>query len=733
MIKKRFIAALCAVSMFTGSAYAANIADFPDATGHWAYDALSNAVADGYLNGSDGKLNPNSSLTAAQMAVILNRVLHTSDTSRVYPNISQAEWYSNDANMAVSAGFLPVDGSLNINNSVTRGEVFKALVNAFGLAEADPLIESVKKFNDWDKMTLDQRRAAAVLIDKGILNGSDNGGLNPNNSISRAEFMTLLYRILDSGLVKIHASWNEEQTEETTDTPETSQQEQTTDTTETSQEGETTDVNTDENQDTQEETTEQPTIQEPEQPAQQISPVLMFADGDISALSKDNTYNTVVLSGKVPEIPQSYWDKIEMARLVINTTGSDVMLDNNTSLKADTIVIGSGNGAVTLDGQITKKVEITGSGRTINLNGVKLDNLAISGINNTVVIDSASSIGNMTVQVCATNNIITVDGSVTNANVNANYTKVNGNGKITNTVLKGSHCEIAEISESFDDSGVDNGLEGVQISLNTPKVPAGGQLVATVTLTGVDKPKTVSAQWYYEGSADAAFANSAMQLTEGKTSTYRKTITFEKYMKLWHNVKFVITYKNTVTEQIETLAITGDVEIENYPASHYLPDASEVLAKVHPYYYSSNTDYTQDEKTVFVNAKGYSSKTQYLIWVSRSAQMVNVFEGSQWNWKLIHEFQCATGKSSSPTPIGVTEVTYKQTGWFTSSYTCRPVVRFYPGTGYAFHSRLYYPGTNKLKDPSIGFPVSAGCVRMLDEGIYWLYNNIPSGTTVVIY
>lgn len=681
MLKKRFIAALCAVSMFTSSAYAANIADFPDAAGHWAYDALSNAVADGYLNGSDEKLNPNASLTAAQMAVILNRVLHTSDTSRVYPNISQSEWYSNDANMAVSAGFLPVDGSLNINNSVTRGEVFKALVNAFGLAEADPSIEPVKKFNDWDKMTLDQRRAAAVLIDKGILNGSDNGGLNPNNSISRAEFMTLLYRILDSGLVKIHASWNEEQTEET---------------------------------------------------AEQVAPVLMFADSTYT-LSEDTVYNTVVLSGKVPEIPQDYENKIEMARLVINTTGSDVMLDNNTSLNADTIVIGSGNGAVTLNGEITKKVEITGSGRTINLNGVNLDNLVISGINNTIVIDSVSSIQNMTVQVCATNNIITVDGSVTNANVNANYTKVTGNGKITNTVLKGSHCEIAEISESFDDSGVDNGLEGVQISLNTPKVPAGGQLVATVTLTGVDKPKTVSAQWYYEGSADAAFANSAMQLTEGKTSTYRKSITFEKYMKLWQNVKFVITYKNTVTEQIETLAITGDVEIENYPASHYLPDASEVLAKVHPYYYSSNTDYTQDEKTVFVNAKGYSSKTQYLIWVSRSAQMVNVFEGSKWNWKLIHEFQCATGKSSSPTPIGVTEVTYKQTGWYTSSYTCRPVVRFYPGTGYAFHSRLYYPGTNKLKDPSIGFPVSAGCVRMLDEGIYWLYNNVPSGTTVVIY
>ena len=30
----------------------------------------------------------------------------------------------------------------------------------------------------------------------------------------------------------------------------------------------------------------------------------------------------------------------------------------------------------------------------------------------------------------------------------------------------------------------------------------------------------------------------------------------------------------------------------------------------------------------------------------------------------------------------------------------------------------------------MGFPVSHGCVRMEDIGIYWLYNNIPVNTTV---
>lgn len=714
MVKKRFMALLCAVSVITGSAYAANISDFSDANGHWAYDALSNAIDDGYLNGSDGKLNPDSSLTTAQMAVILNRVLHTSDTSRLYPNISQVEWYSNDANIAVSAGFLPVDGSLNINNNITRGEVFKALVNAFGLAEADPSIESVKKFNDWTQMTLDQRRAAAVLIDKGILNGSDNGGLNPNNSISRAEFMTLVYRILDNNSIRIFAPWNVDNSIENDNVS--------------------TNTNTDINSEQETEIEILPVEYSDYQniDSYKVSDTMMLVDMPLDILSKNSTYNTVILSGKTPQIENSD-EKINISRLVLNNTGSDVELDKDSVLNAQTVVIGSGNGAVTLESDLIKNVEITGSGRTINLKGAKLENLIISGTSNNVIIDENTQIDNLLIQIGATSNVIGLNGIVNNVNANGNYSNFYGTGVATNVKVKGSYCVVNIAYNNFDDSGVDTGLDGVQLSLNTPKVAPGGDLVATVTITGVKQPKTVSAQWYYEGSADSVYSNSAMQLTEGRSSTYNKDITFEKYMKLWQNVKFVITYKNTVTEQIETLAITGDVEIENYPSSHYLPDASEVLAKVNPYYHSGNTDYTQDEKTVFVNAKGYSSKTQYLIWVSRSAQMVNVFEGSKWNWKLIHEFQCATGKASSPTPIGVTEVTYKQTGWFTSSYTCRPVVRFYPGTGYAFHSRLYYPGSSKLKDPSIGFPVSAGCVRMLDEGIYWLYDNIPSGTTVVIY
>jgi lipoprotein-anchoring transpeptidase ErfK/SrfK len=150
------------------------------------------------------------------------------------------------------------------------------------------------------------------------------------------------------------------------------------------------------------------------------------------------------------------------------------------------------------------------------------------------------------------------------------------------------------------------------------------------------------------------------------------------------------------------------------------------------YTHSYNWDYSEGLAESYVSS--YSSSSNYLIWVSLQNQKVYVFYGSKGNWDLIHTFICGTGKSTSPTPTGVTKTTYKQTGWFESSYTVAPVVRFYPNTGYAFHSRLYYPGgSSVLKDASIGYPVSHGCVRMLTPDVTYIYNWIPNGTTVIIY
>ena len=155
------------------------------------------------------------------------------------------------------------------------------------------------------------------------------------------------------------------------------------------------------------------------------------------------------------------------------------------------------------------------------------------------------------------------------------------------------------------------------------------------------------------------------------------------------------------------------------------------------YSQSYNVDYSTKTKENYINGKGYTSSTNYLIWVSRATQKVNVFysaTGAAGTWSLCNEFTCGTGAKGSETPVGVTYITYRQKeGWTTSDYTVAPVVRFYPNSGYAFHSRLYYPGTNKLKSAKIGYPISHGCVRMLTPDVTWIFDNVPNKTCVVIY
>ena len=168
--------------------------------------------------------------------------------------------------------------------------------------------------------------------------------------------------------------------------------------------------------------------------------------------------------------------------------------------------------------------------------------------------------------------------------------------------------------------------------------------------------------------------------------------------------------------------------------------ADEALALVGSRYagdytlaWAEQNDYSTELKEAWINLHDYASDTPYLIWVSIETQRANVFEGGTGAWRLLRHSIVATGRAGTDTPQGVWKVTYhNETGWTTGTYTVRPVLGFKDG-GYAFHSWLYAPGTWTVQDASMGFPVSMGCVRMFPEDIAWLFDNIPVGTTVVVY
>ena len=632
----------------------------------------------------------------SEAIVILNRALgaDVADNTSGLTGTPQNAWYVNDLGKAIHLGLIDANDSRNFDTASTRAEAFELLARAFAYDRAEAAEDELSVFTDTNNMTDAQRHAAAALVAAGIVNGETATTLNPQGQLTRAQFVTMLLRIIGTFPA---------------------------DTAETAQPGGTL-----------------VTAAEAALTDTQSNSDYIFAC-DTTAIKIDGATlggRVVLKGGEAAELTAE--NNSSIAVLAAAPAGTaDITLDDDSSVV--TLVIAGTGGAVSFDGAATN-IEITASGRTIDLSGMEADTLTVTGSGNTIVVDD--SIKAVAVNGGAKNNTLTLNTSVDTLLVAGVGTRVDGSGKADTVDIRAINCEVSIDSNSTTEN-IDKGLDGVSIQIGVPeKVLPGGSLLTQVSFTGVTEDKICSAQWYQDGEPIANYGNDHFELTAGKVSNHTTYFTFTKDMKTSVTMGFKLTYDNPSTGETEEVYAEKTVPIENYSDEwYYERDVNRVLNLVSSTYagnyttaYAVNGDYSQTEKEIWINAKGYSSNTQYLLWINRAYQHVNVFQGSKGNWKMIKSFLVGTGAAGTPTPTGLTTVSYKSAGgWTTGTYTVRPVVGFYPGTGYAFHSRLCYPGTDTEYDFSAGYPVSHGCVRMYKSDIQWIYNNIPVGTAVVIF
>ena len=729
---------------------------FPDIAGHWAEDALNTAVEMGLLNGVDGRILPNNPVKRSEAVVILNRVLgaSTADSTAGLTGTPQNAWYINDLGKAIHLGLIDAADSRNFNTASTRAEAFVLMARAFVYERAEATSDELDDFTDTGSMTDEQLQAAAALVAAGIVNGSTATTLRPDAQLTRAEFVTMVTRVADQIITDEAADAESDTPDAETETPDS-------ETATTDADAETTDsetASTDTNAETADsETTPTETDSETAdaqtlvlrggsviaQHASEVKGTVINGDliyavdaADVRLSAVDANGRIVLKGAEQTALYASNGTEIDL--LAADPAGS-AEIDLNDSSRTGTLLIAGRGGAVSFAGE-ADNVEITASGRTIDLSGLAAETLTVTGSNNTITV--SGSIGAISIDGGAKNNRLTLNGTADTLLVAGIGSKVDGSGKAAAVDIRAVGCEITVASDSKIEN-IDSGLSGVSLSMGVPtRVLPGGSLVTQITFQGVTTPKICSAQWYKNGKPMAGYSNDHFEMTADAVSRITTYFTFTKDMETSVTMGFKLTYENPSTDETEELYIEKTVPIENYSDEwYYERDVNRVLNLVSSTYrgnyttsYAVNNDYSTLEKEIWINAKGYSSKTQYLIWVNRAYPHANVFQGSKGNWKLIKSFLVGIGAPSTPTPTGLTTVSYKSAGgWTTSTYTVRPVVGFYPGTGYAFHSRLCYPGTDTEYDFSAGYPVSHGCVRMYKNDVKWIYNNIPVGTTVVIH
>lgn len=134
---------------------------------------------------------------------------------------------------------------------------------------------------------------------------------------------------------------------------------------------------------------------------------------------------------------------------------------------------------------------------------------------------------------------------------------------------------------------------------------------------------------------------------------------------------------------------------------------------------------------MLARANLYNSSTPYLILVDRSSHKVGIFQGWRGAWNNMAFWDCSDGAPSTPTVEGVFTVGSKGFYFDSGNARCYWYTQFYHD--YLFHSVLYNKYSGALADGRLGMALSHGCVRLDINNAKWIYDNIPSGTTVVVY
>lgn len=190
--KSPMIMGLIGAMLLSTNAFAAVPSDFSDFPTDWSAPAMTHAVQNGLLNGSDGKILPKGLLTRAQMATMVNRAFASSAKASLtgFTDMVPGVWHYDEMAKAVQMGvFQGADGKLSPNDPITREQAFAVLARAFGLADGSAA--ALNKFSDGAQVSSWARGAVAALVEQGYVTGAD-GALNPQSYITRAEFAQVM-------------------------------------------------------------------------------------------------------------------------------------------------------------------------------------------------------------------------------------------------------------------------------------------------------------------------------------------------------------------------------------------------------------------------------------------------------------------------------------------------------------------------------------------------------------
>ena len=168
-----------------------------DIAGHWAESVITQWQNKGLIQGyEDGTFKPGNTITRAEFVTLMNNAKgFWSEGSINFSDVKNGSWFYSAVARAVAAGYVKgySDGSFKPNNTITRAEAAVMIANTAKLSANEA---GAYRFTDIGSIPAWARGSVGAVVAAGYMTGYPDGSFDANASISRAEAVSSLNRML---------------------------------------------------------------------------------------------------------------------------------------------------------------------------------------------------------------------------------------------------------------------------------------------------------------------------------------------------------------------------------------------------------------------------------------------------------------------------------------------------------------------------------------------------------
>lgn len=168
---------------------------FKDTINHWANKEINYITGRQIITGyRDSTFRPEEKITRAQFAIIINRALHNHMglITDKFSDVPASHWAANSIGNVFSKGYMNGynDGTFRPEKNLTRAEMAAILVRVYNLQqETDKQAFTDVENGHW------ANKEISIASSNGIILGYTNGKFKPEQLITRAEAVAMLFRI----------------------------------------------------------------------------------------------------------------------------------------------------------------------------------------------------------------------------------------------------------------------------------------------------------------------------------------------------------------------------------------------------------------------------------------------------------------------------------------------------------------------------------------------------------